>query len=249
MTTYGVTLPPALAAALSECYSQGGTGAVLAWSGRARAAFLVADSVRPTSAAAVAELRRLGLEPVLLTGDSAGAAMAVADQVGISSVIADALPEGKVEVVRRYQQAGHVVAMVGDGVNDAARWPRPTSGWPWAPAPTSPSTLGPDPGALRSDRGGGRDPALPAHPWCDPRQPVLGLRLQLRGAPLAAAGLLNPMLAGRRWRSARSSWSPTACVCAVSPGTPDRWRTLPDSRPRFDRTRRPATRDVSDGAI
>ena len=161
----GITVPAALAAALGECYSQGGTGAVLAWSGRARAAFLVADTVRPTSAAAVAELRRLGLEPVLLTGDSAGAAMAVADQVGISAVIADALPEGKLEVVRRYQQAGHVVAMVGDGVNDAAALAQADLGLAMGSGHRHRHPrLRPHAGPLRPDRGGRRDPAVAPHP-------------------------------------------------------------------------------------
>jgi Cu+-exporting ATPase len=197
MTTYGITLPPALAAALSECYSQGGTGAVLAWAGRARAAFLVADSVRASSAAAVAELRRLGLEPVLLTGDSAGAAMAVADQVGISSVIADALPEGKVEVVRRYQQAGHVVAMVGDGVNDAAALAQADLGLAMGSG-TDIAIHASDLTLVRSDLTAVVDAIRLS------RRTLGVIRGNLFWAfaynyvalPLAAAGLLNPMLAG-----------------------------------------------------
>jgi Cu+-exporting ATPase len=80
----------------------------------------VADAVKPTSADAVAALRRLGLRPVLLTGDNARAAHAVAAQVGIDDVIADVLPADKVDVVRSLQADGAVVAMAGDGVNDAA---------------------------------------------------------------------------------------------------------------------------------
>ena len=198
MVTYGIAVPPALAAALSECYSQGGTGAVLAWSGRARAAFLVADEVRPTSAAAVAELRRLGLEPVLLTGDSAGAAMAVADQVGITAVIADALPEGKVEVVRRYQQAGHVVAMVGDGVNDAAALAQADLGLAMGSG-TDIAIHASDLTLVRSDLTAVVDAIRLSRRTLggDQGQPVLGLRLQLRRA---AAGRRRPAEpdAGRR---------------------------------------------------
>ena len=80
----------------------------------------VADAVKPTSAEAVRELRALGLTPVLLTGDNETVARAVAAEVGIDEVLAEVLPVGKVEAVKRLQAAGRVVAMVGDGVNDAA---------------------------------------------------------------------------------------------------------------------------------
>jgi P-type Cu+ transporter len=197
MVTYGIAVPPALAAALSECYSKGGTGAVLAWSGRARAAILVTDEIRTTSAAAVAELRRLGLEPVLLTGDSAGAAMAVADQVGISAVIADALPEGKVEVVRRYQEAGHVVAMVGDGVNDAAALAQADLGLAMGSG-TDIAIHASDLTLVRSDLTAVVDAIRLS------RRTLAVIRGNLFWAfaynyialPLAVAGLLNPMLAG-----------------------------------------------------
>ncbi|HWM59256.1 MAG TPA: heavy metal translocating P-type ATPase [Pseudonocardia sp.] len=197
MATYGIELPPPLAAALSECYSHGGTGAVLAWSGRARAAFVVTDTLRPTSAAAVAELRSLGLEPVLLTGDSAGAAMAVADQVGIEAVIADALPEGKLEVVRRYQQAGHVVAMVGDGVNDAAALAEADLGLAMGSG-TDVAIHASDLTLVRSDLTAVVDAIRLS------RRTLAVIKGNLFWAfaynylalPVAAAGLLNPMLAG-----------------------------------------------------
>ena len=90
------------------------------WDGRVRGFFAVADLVKPTSAEAVARLRRMRLRPVLLTGDNERAARAAADAVGIGDVIAGVLPDGKVSVIKRLQAAGRAVAMVGDGVNDAA---------------------------------------------------------------------------------------------------------------------------------
>jgi Cu+-exporting ATPase len=97
-----------------------GTVVAVAWDGVFRGTLTVADTVRPTSAVAVARLRGLGLEPVLLTGDSAAVARTVAAGVGIGEVVAEVLPADKVDVVRRLQERGRVVAMVGDGVNDAA---------------------------------------------------------------------------------------------------------------------------------
>ena len=97
-----------------------GSGITVEWDGRARGTITVADQVKPTSAQAVAELRRLGLEPVLLTGDSQAVADDVAGQVGIDRVIAEVTPEDKLRVVQELRAEGRVVAMVGDGVNDAA---------------------------------------------------------------------------------------------------------------------------------
>ncbi|WEO79274.1 heavy metal translocating P-type ATPase [Cryobacterium sp. SO2] len=115
-----VELPGDLRAALDATEARGQTAVAVAWDGVARGILTVADEVKPTSAAAVARLVALGLTPVLLTGDNPAAARAVADQVGIPEVFAGVLPAEKVERVRALQAAGHVVAMVGDGVNDAA---------------------------------------------------------------------------------------------------------------------------------
>jgi Cu+-exporting ATPase len=93
---------------------------LVGWAGRAHGVVAVADTVRPTAAAAVRALRELGMRPVLLTGDHRGTAEAVAAQVGIDTVVAGVLPAEKAAEIVRLQQSGHRVAMVGDGVNDAA---------------------------------------------------------------------------------------------------------------------------------
>jgi Cu+-exporting ATPase len=94
-------------------------GVVVSWDGKPRATLVVADRVKPTSAAAVAELKALGLTPVLLTGDGEATARAVATEVGIERVLAGVLPDAKAAEVSRLQATGEVVAMVGDGINDA----------------------------------------------------------------------------------------------------------------------------------
>jgi P-type Cu+ transporter len=115
----GLTMPPELEAARSAAEGRGQTAIAAGWDGQARAVFAVADTVKATSAEAVAQLKELGLRPVLLTGDNETTARAVAQEVGIDEVIAEVLPGDKADVVRRLQGEGRVVAMVGDGVNDA----------------------------------------------------------------------------------------------------------------------------------
>jgi Cu+-exporting ATPase len=116
---WGLELPAELRAALERAQEEGRTAIAAGWDGSARAVLVVADTVKPTSAAAVAELKRLGLRPVLLTGDNEHTARSVAAEVGIDEVIADVLPAEKAAIVRRLQDEGRRVAMVGDGVNDA----------------------------------------------------------------------------------------------------------------------------------
>jgi P-type Cu+ transporter len=116
---WGVELPEELRAALEHAQEKGQTAIAASWDGSTRAVLVVADTVKPSSAAAVVELKRLGLRPVLLTGDNAHTAKAVAAEVGIEEVIAEVLPADKAAVVRRLQEEGRAVAMVGDGVNDA----------------------------------------------------------------------------------------------------------------------------------
>ena len=115
----GYDLPPELAAARADAERRGRTAVAAAWDGQARVVFVVADTVKPTSAGAVDALKRLGLRPVLLTGDNETTARAVADEVGIDEVIAEVMPADKAAVVTRLQAEGRIVAMAGDGVNDA----------------------------------------------------------------------------------------------------------------------------------
>jgi Cu+-exporting ATPase len=112
-------LPPELDAARRAAEARGQTAIAAGWDGQANAVFVVADTVKPTSAEAVTSLKQLGLRPVLLTGDNEATARAVAAEVGIDEVIAEVLPADKADVVRGLQAEGRVVAMVGDGVNDA----------------------------------------------------------------------------------------------------------------------------------
>jgi P-type Cu+ transporter len=115
----GIAIPPRLASQWAQWEQAGQTAVLVGWDGRLRGALAVGDAVRPSASAAVAGLRRLGLRPVLLTGDNEPTARAVAAAVGIEEVIAGILPAAKAAAVRDLQARGHRVAMVGDGVNDA----------------------------------------------------------------------------------------------------------------------------------
>ncbi|MFJ3577141.1 heavy metal translocating P-type ATPase [Streptomyces rubiginosohelvolus] len=193
----GISLPPALSRALEEDEAHGRTAVVVAWDGEARGVFGVADAVKDSSAAAVAELRALGLEPILLTGDNRAVAEAVAREVGIDTVHAEVLPEDKVGVVKRLQAEGRVVAMVGDGVNDAAALATASLGLAMG--------TGTDAAIEASDltlvRG---DLKVTADAIRLSRRTLATIRGNLFWAfgynvaalPLAASGLLNPMIAG-----------------------------------------------------
>jgi Cu+-exporting ATPase len=119
LADWGLELPAGLEQARAEAEAEGRTVVVAGWDGAVRGLLVVADRIKPTSADAIAELRSLDLEPVLLTGDNDRTARSVAKEVGIERVLADVLPEDKVAEVKRLQEEGEVVAMVGDGVNDA----------------------------------------------------------------------------------------------------------------------------------
>jgi Cu+-exporting ATPase len=117
---WGHRLPAALLARATEAEAAGQTAVFAGWDGQVRGVLIVADTLKPTSAEAITRLRAMGLRPVLLTGDNERAARFVADATGIGEVIAGVQPAGKVAAVKELQAAGRVVAMAGDGVNDAA---------------------------------------------------------------------------------------------------------------------------------
>ncbi|NUT30917.1 MAG: cadmium-translocating P-type ATPase, partial [Streptomyces sp.] len=190
-------LPPELARAREEAERGGRTAVVVGWDGAARGVVAVADAVKETSAEAVRELRALGLTPVLLTGDNRTVAEAVAEAVGIDQVIAEVLPEDKVEAVRRLQREGRSVAMVGDGVNDAAALATADLGL----AMGTGTDAAIEAGDLTLVRG---DLRVAADAIRLSRRTLATIKGNLMWAfgynvaalPLAAAGLLNPMIAG-----------------------------------------------------
>ncbi|WP_407839114.1 heavy metal translocating P-type ATPase [Streptomyces sp. DSM 116496] len=197
LAEWSIALPVALAEVKAAAEAEGSTAVLVAWDGEARGVLTVADAVKETSAEAVSRLRALGLTPVLLTGDNQAVAQTVARAVGIDEVIAEVLPQDKVDVVRRLQAEGRTVAMVGDGVNDAAALAQADLGLAM---------------------GTGTDAAIEASDLTlvrgDLRVAADAIRLSRRtlatikgnlfwafgynvaALPLAAAGLLNPMIAG-----------------------------------------------------
>ncbi|MEU0399458.1 heavy metal translocating P-type ATPase [Streptomyces sp. NPDC006197] len=173
-------------------------GAVhVAWDGVARGTLTVADTVKDTSAEAVARLRALGLRPVLLTGDHRAVAEAVAAEVGIDEVIAEVLPEEKAEVVRRLRAQGRTVAMVGDGVNDAAALAGADLGLAMGTG-TDAAIEASDLTLVRGDLRVAADAIRLARRTLATIRGNLGWAFgyNLAALPLAAAGLLNPMIAG-----------------------------------------------------
>ncbi|MBA4860594.1 copper-translocating P-type ATPase [Streptomyces sp. PSKA54] len=193
----GIELPPELAEAKAAAEAEGRTAVVVAWDGTARGVLTVADAVKDTSAEAVAELRKLGLRPVLLTGDNQAVADSVARTVGIDEVIAEVLPQDKVDVIKRLQREGRAVAMVGDGVNDAAALATADLGL----AMGTGTDAAIEAGDLTLVRG---DLRVAADAIRLSRRTLTTIKGNLFWAfgynvaalPLAAAGMLNPMIAG-----------------------------------------------------
>ncbi|MFG1671345.1 heavy metal translocating P-type ATPase [Streptomyces sp. Y7] len=191
------SLPGDLARARQEAERDGRTAVVVGWDGAARGVIAVADAVKETSAEAVRELRALGLTPVLLTGDNRVVAEAVAKRVGIDQVIAEVLPEDKVEAVRRLRREGRCVAMVGDGVNDAAALATADLGLAMGTG-TDAAIEASDLTLVRGDLRVAADAIrLSRRTLATIRgNLVWAFGYNVAALPLAAAGLLNPMIAG-----------------------------------------------------
>ncbi|KHJ73857.1 heavy metal translocating P-type ATPase [Rhodococcus sp. Chr-9] len=185
--------------AFEQAQKSGGTAIAVGWNGKARGIVVVADAVKPTSAKAVAELRELGLRPILLTGDNAAVAHTVAAEVGIdeADVIADVLPTDKVDVVEQLQREGAVVAMVGDGVNDAAALARADLGLAMGTG-TDVAIEASDLTLVRGDLMVAVDAIRLSRRTLTTIKGNLfwAFAYNVAALPLAAAGLLNPMLAG-----------------------------------------------------
>ncbi|QHE72943.1 heavy metal translocating P-type ATPase [Rhodococcus sp. WAY2] len=190
-------LPADLEAAMTAAESEGKTAVAVGWDGKARAVLVVADAVKATSAEAIGQLRRLGMTPIMLTGDNTAAARAIADQVGIDEVIAEVLPADKVDVVKRLQDQGKVVAMVGDGVNDAAALAQADLGLAMGTG-TDVAIEASDLTLVRGDLRAAADAIRLARKTLGTIKGNLfwAFAYNVAALPLAAAGLLNPMLAG-----------------------------------------------------
>jgi Cu+-exporting ATPase len=190
-------LDATLSAAKAHAEHQGKTAVAVGWDGHARGILVVADTVKSTSAAAVRQFKRLGLTPVLLTGDNQTVAQRIADEVGITHVIADMMPADKVAAVKRLQSEGKVVAMVGDGVNDAAALAAADLGLAMGTG-TDVAIEAADLTLVRGDLWAAADAIRLS------RRTLATIKTNLFWAfgynvaaiPLAALGLLNPMLAG-----------------------------------------------------
>jgi Cu+-exporting ATPase len=189
------TLPTAIA----DAEAAGRTPVVVGWDGAVRGVIVVSDTVKSTSAAAIAEFRRLGLRPILLTGDNRRAAESVAADVGIAAgdVIADVLPAGKIAAVEQLQHRGRVVAMVGDGVNDAAALAQADLGLAMGTG-TDAAIEASDLTLVRGDlRVAGDAIRLSRRTLATIKGNLFwAFAYNVAAIPLAAAGLLNPMLAG-----------------------------------------------------
>ena len=190
-------VPAELTRARDEAERAGRTAVLAGWDGTARAVLAVADAVKETSAEAVRELRALGLTPVLLTGDNRAVAETVAAAVGIETVVAEVLPEDKVDAVRRLQAEGRVVAMVGDGVNDAAALAAADLGLAMGTGTDAAIEAG-DLTLVRGDLRVAADAIRLSRRTLGTIKGnlVWAFGYNVAALPLAAAGLLNPMIAG-----------------------------------------------------
>ncbi|WP_125100433.1 heavy metal translocating P-type ATPase [Leucobacter chromiireducens] len=197
LADWGVTPGPELLAERDRLESTGHTVVFAAWDGAARGVVAVADTVKPTSAEAIRELTKLGLTPILLTGDNRTVAEQVAASVGITEVHAEVLPGDKVDVVQRLQAEGRVVAMVGDGVNDAAALAQADLGLAMGTG-TDAAIEAADITLVRGDLRSAADAIRLSRRTLGTIKGNLfwAFAYNVAAIPLAALGLLNPMIAG-----------------------------------------------------
>ncbi|MFC8089726.1 heavy metal translocating P-type ATPase [Streptomyces sp. NPDC057301] len=199
LADWAMELPEELRRARAEAEESGRTAIAVAWDGEARAVLEVADAVKETSAEAIRRLRALGLTPILLTGDNRAVAHAVAREVGIApeDVIAEVLPQDKADVVKRLQDEGRSVAMVGDGVNDAAALAQADLGLAMGTGTDAAIEAG-DLTLVRGDLRAAADAIRLSRRTLGTIRSNLfwAFAYNVAALPLAAAGLLNPMIAG-----------------------------------------------------
>ncbi|WP_235940658.1 heavy metal translocating P-type ATPase [Paramicrobacterium fandaimingii] len=197
MVQLGFAADDAVTAATVDAEERGSTAVQVGWDGHVRGVLVIADAVKPSSAAAVAQLRGLGLDVVLLTGDNETVARQVADQVGITRVHADVMPADKVDVVASLQSDGHVVAMVGDGINDAAALATADLGLAMGTG-TDVAMNAADITLVRGDLRSAADAIRLSRRTLGTITGNLfwAFAYNVAAIPLAALGLLNPMLAG-----------------------------------------------------
>ncbi|MER6307292.1 heavy metal translocating P-type ATPase [Streptomyces sp. NPDC001657] len=197
LAEWAIHLPAELERAKAAAEAAGRTAVAVAWDGAARAVLEVADAVKESSPEAVRRLRALGLTPILLTGDNRAVAGSVAAEVGIDEVIAEVLPEDKVNVVKRLQAEGRSVAMVGDGINDAAALAQADLGLAMGTGTDAAIEAG-DLTLVRGDLRAAADAIRLARKTLGTIRTNLfwAFAYNVAALPLAAAGLLNPMIAG-----------------------------------------------------
>ena len=197
LTDWSMTLPENLRAAKAAAEEAGRTAIAVGWDGAARGVLVIADAVKDTSAEAIRQLKELGLEPVLLTGDNKTVARTVADQVGITTVFAEVMPADKVDAIKKLQAEGRIVAMVGDGVNDAAALAQADLGLAMGTG-TDVAIEASDITLVRGDLRSAADAIRLSRKTLKTIKGNLFWAFAYNAAaiPLAAAGLLNPMLAG-----------------------------------------------------
>ena len=194
---FGLAIPEELGESIYAAEAQGRTVVAIAWDNRVRGAIVVSDTVKPTSAEAVRQLKALGLRPVLLTGDNESAARAVAAEVGITEVFSQVMPADKVSVVQRLQAEGRVVAMVGDGVNDAAALAAADLGLAMGTG-TDVAIEASDLTLVRGDLRAAADAIRLARATLRTIKGNLfwAFAYNVAAIPLAALGMLDPMVAG-----------------------------------------------------